>query len=331
MIAQSIPTGEAVAEAIEQGYALGAVKHCVLLRPGFNHIFGLTFVDGRKAVARLSDHRPRGEPNADYEAALLDHLRRSNVAVAVSIPTRDNAVALQMDMPEGPRLLMLFEHLDGEESPEDSMPDTEATGRGLALIHNAGMTYKGPASRYVLELPFLLDAPIKRICEASTTDEALRTSFTEIAQRLKARITAIPNLTRVACHGDCHGSNNFMVEGPDGTRIAAFFDFDDAGPGWLAYDLSVFIWNMLPRKVGERFDEESLKCWRHFLIGYRSVRTLEPHDFEAIAAFIMVRQIWLLGEYAGRIPVWGEQMLSTNYLHKQVAVLLDWESLTTPS
>lgn len=330
MIAQSIPTGEAVAQAIEQGYALGAVKHCVLLRPGFNHIFGLDFVDGRRAVARLSDHRPRGAPNSDYEAAFLDHLKQANVAVAASIRTRDHSAAFQMDLPEGPRMLMLFEHLEGE-LLEDSMPDIEATGRGLALIHEAGMTYKGPTSRYVLELPFLLDAPIERICAASTTDAALRASFIDIAQRLTARITAIPNLTRVHCHGDCHDSNNFMVAGPDGTRVAAFFDFDDAGPGLLSYDLSVFLWNMLPRRVGAGFDEPSLESWRHFLKGYRTVRTLESHDFDAIAAFVMVRQIWLMGEYAGRIPVWGAQMLSTSYMRRQVAVLLDWESLKTPS
>ena len=330
MIAQSIPTGEAVAQAIEQGYALGAVKHCVLLRPGFNHIFELDFVDGRRAVARLSDHRPRGAPNSDYEAAFLDHLRRANVAVAASIPTRDHSAAFQMDLPEGPRLLMLFEHLDGEPL-ENSMPDIEATGRGLALMHEAGMTYKGPTSRYVLELPFLLDAPIERICTASTTDAALRTRFIEIGQRLTARITAIPNLTRVACHGDCHGSNNFMIEAQGGTRVAAFFDFDDAGPGWLSYDLSVFLWNMLPRRVGARFDEPSLESWRHFLKGYRTIRALGSNDFDAIAAFVIVRQIWLLGEYAGRIPVWGAQMLSTSYMRRQVEVLLDWESLKTPS
>jgi len=40
-----------------------------------------------------------------------------------------------------------------------------------------------------------------------------------------------------------------------------------------------------------------------------------------------VRQFWLLGEYAGRVPVWGSQAMSTDYLHRQVKLLGQWEGL----
>jgi Ser/Thr protein kinase RdoA (MazF antagonist) len=329
MIAQTTPTGKAIAQAIEQGYALGEIKHCVLLRRGFNHVYGLEFVGGRRAVARLSADRPRGAPNSEYEAAFLRHLRRANVAVAASIPTRDGSAAVEMALPEGQRLLMLFEHLDGE-PPGESLLDVEATGRGLALLHEAGETYKGPSSRYVLELPFLLDASIERICAAPTTDAALRCNFLEIGRRLAARITAMPTLTRVACHGDCHGGNNFMTEDKTGTRIASFFDFDDAGPGWMSYDLSVYLWSMLPRQVGTQLDAPALERWRRYLKGYRSVRAVASNDFDAIAAFVAVRQCWLMGEHAGRISVWGTQTIPTSYLRKQVELFSEWESLTTP-
>ena len=329
MIAQTIPTGAAVAEAIVQGYALGDLQYCELLRSGFNHVFRLKFVDGRRAIARLSDHRPRGAPNSDYEAAFLHHLRNAKIEVAASIPTRDNSAAIQLNLPEGPRTLMLFEHLDGE--TPDTLPDIEATGRGLALLHEAGTTYKGPTSRYVLDLPFLLDASIERICAISTADDALRASFIAIGQRLTARIAAIPNLTYVTCHGDCHGDNNFMTEDKDGARVPSFFDFDDAGPGLLSYELSVFLWSMWPGKVEMPLEDFNLENWRAFLKGYRSVRALESNDFDAIAPFISVRQFWLMGEYAGRISVWGTETISTSYLQKQVNRFLAWESLTTPS
>ncbi len=52
MIAQTTPTGRAVALVIEQDYRLGDVKHCVLLRRGFNHVYGLEFVDGRRAAPK---------------------------------------------------------------------------------------------------------------------------------------------------------------------------------------------------------------------------------------------------------------------------------------
>lgn len=328
-IAQTTPTGNAIAEAVTQGYALGEILDCVLMRRGFNHVYGLRFADGRRAVARLSAERPRGGPNTHYEAALLAHLKAAGAAVAATLPARDGGVAITMDLPEGDRTLMVFEHLDGD-PPGESLPDIEATGRGLALLHEAAKDYRGPTSRYVLELPQLLGDSLQRLCTAPTMDDALRADFTAIAQRLEARIAAMPALTRVACHGDCHGSNNFMTDGPDGTRIASFFDFDDCGPGWLAYELCVYLWAILPRTPGGELDAASSERWHRYLSGYRGVRQIDSADFNAIAAFLPVRQFWLMGEYAGRISVWGTQAIPTSWLRKQVALLTAWESLKTP-
>jgi hypothetical protein len=43
-----------------------------------------------------------------------------------------------------------------------------------------------------------------------------------------------------------------------------------------------------------------------------------------------VRQFWLLGEYAGRVPVWGSQAIPTDYLQRQVKLLQQWETLELP-
>jgi Ser/Thr protein kinase RdoA (MazF antagonist) len=329
MIAQTTPTGDAIAQAVAKGYALGEIKSCALLRRGFNHVYGIEFAGGRRAVARLSADRPRGLPNTEYEAALLTHLKAKGVSVAASLAPRDGGATIAMELPEGPRPLMLFEHLDGD-PPGESLRDVEATGRGLALLHEAARDYEGPASRYLLEIPHLLEKPLQQLCAAPTMDEALRMEFSAIGQRLETRIAAMTSLERVACHGDCHGSNNFMSDGNDGERVASFFDFDDTGPGWLAYDLSVYLWAMLPRKVGAELDGDARERWRRYLAGYRSVRGLGAADFDAIATFVAVRQIWLLGEYAGRIAVWGTQTMPTSWLRKQVELFTAWETLQTP-
>lgn len=328
-IAQSTPTSNAIAAAVDQGYALGEVLECELLRRGFNHVYGLCFIDGRRVVARLCANRPRGAPNTDYEAALLAHLKAAGAAVAASLPTRCGAAATSMALPEGKRTLMLFEHLEGD-PPGDALPDIEATGRGLALLHQAGQNYDGPTSRYALELPQLLGASVRSLCAAPTMDEGLRADVLAIAQRLDERIAAMPELTRVNCHGDCHGSNNFMTDSLEGTRIASFFDFDDAGPGLLAYELAVYLWAMLPRKVDADLDPLACEQWRHYISGYRSVRPIGAADFSAIASFVVVRHFWLLAEYAGRIDVWGTQTMPRTWLRKQVQLLIAWESLQTP-
>lgn len=328
-IAQTTPTGQAVATVIAEGYAFGEILDCVLLRRGFNHVYALRFADGRRAVARLCACRPRGAANTEFEAAFLTHLKSAGAAVAASLQARDGAAAISMELPEGAHPLMLFEYLAGD-PPGENLADIEATGKGLALLHHAGQDYSGSASRYVLELPLLLHQSLHRLCSAPMLDEELRSRFTNIAARVAERITAIPDLTRVNCHGDCHGSNNFMTDGPGGTRVASFFDFDDAGPGWLAYELAVYLWSMLQRTASSKPDAVTRERWHRYITGYRSVRPISDADFAAVALFVIVRHFWLMGEYAGRIDMWGTQAMPKTWLQKQVELLTAWESLQTP-
>lgn len=329
-IAQSTPTGSAIARMVMEHYALGEVAHCGLMRHGFNQVYELRFGDGLRAVARLCAERPRGAPNTAYETAMLRHLKAAGAGVAAPLMARGGATSVAMPLPEGPRDLVLFEYLPGQ-GPGESVPDTEATGRGLALLHELAQGYAGPPSRYQLDLQHLLHVPLEWLCAAPTMDGALRAGYTALAGRLAERITPLlPQLARVACHGDCHGGNNFVTDGPGGTRVASFFDFDDAGPGLLAYDLCVYLWSTLPRKAGGVLDEAGLTRWQRYIAGYRSVRPLAAADFEAITRFLPVRQIWLMGEFAGRIPVWGTQAIPSVYLRKQLEIMEYWESMQTP-
>jgi Ser/Thr protein kinase RdoA (MazF antagonist) len=327
-IAQTTPTGEAMAQAVMSGWALGTVTHCVLMRRGFNQVYELRFEGGRRAIARLSADRPRGEPNIAYEAALLVHLQARGVPVAAPFPTQDGAFSSVLHLPEGPRALMVFDFLPGD-PPGESLVDIEATGQGLAQLHAAAQDYAGPASRYVLDVPGLLDASLQRMLAAPTVDEPLAREFSALARDLHDRFAALPQLSRVHCHGDCHGSNNFMADGPDGSRVAAFFDFDDTGPGLLAYELSVYLWALLPRSLETPASAVVLERWHRYLAGYTRVRAVPEADMAAIAPCLALRQFWVMGEYAGRIPVWGTQAMPTHWLRKQSPLMRAWMDLPT--
>jgi Ser/Thr protein kinase RdoA (MazF antagonist) len=73
--------------------------------------------------------------------------------------------------------------------------------------------------------------------------------------------------------------------------------------------------------VTGQFDEKALVRWHHFIAAYRKVRPLSATDLQAVPAFMAVRHFWLLGEYAGRIPVWGSQAMPAAYLRKQIEML----------
>jgi Ser/Thr protein kinase RdoA (MazF antagonist) len=326
-IAQSTPTATAIAAIVAHHYEFGEATECELLRRSFNQVYSLQFADGRRVVARLCSERPRGGPNTRYEAALLRHLRRGGIPISICLPTSNGQDSVLVDLPEGERELMLFEYLKGEDTG-DAPEDIRAFGSGLALLHEAASTYAGPSSRYVLDLDYLISRPLERALRAPTMTDELRPQFLEVACRVRARIEATEGLSQVVCHGDSHGSNNFIIAGPDGQKSACFFDFDECGPGYLAYELAVYPWSL---RVDGQLSEKALGRWKRFIDAYREVRPVGDQDIEAVPTFMVARQFWLMGEYAGRIPVWGSQAMPTSWLRRQVKVLTDWEALSLPS
>ncbi len=325
-IAQSTPTAAAIARVVQAGYPLGEVVSGEFLRRSFNQVYRLTLADGRHVVARLCAERPRGEPALRFEADVLQHLRARGCPVAASLPTASGEVALSVALPEGERALMLFEHLEGE-ATSDLPANLEAFGRGLARLHAAGEGMQSPAPHYTLDLDHLLLRPLQRLLRAPTMTAELRPQFEALGLRLHGRIRALGELTQVLCHGDAHSDNNFVQVQGDGAREAVFFDFDETGPGYLAYELAVYPWWLHPRSVDGQWSDKALARWNHFIAAYQAVRPLRDADRAALPLFVAVRQFWLLGEYAGRVPVWGSQAMPLDFLQRQVKVFTQWETL----
>ncbi|KQP49269.1 phosphotransferase enzyme family protein [Pseudorhodoferax sp. Leaf274] len=334
-IAQSTPTAASIARLVELHYAFGHVVASEFLRRSFNQVYRLDFADGRRTIARLCADRPRGAPNLAFEAEALAHWSGAGCAVARCLPTAQGDVAISVPLPEGARALALFEYVEGE-ATSDKTPDIQAFARGLAGLHAAGHGYRGVASAYTLDCDYLLLRPLQGLLRASTMTAELGRQFEELGARLHQRILALGPLGRVLCHGDAHGSNNFVLPADptgqivDQQRTAVFFDFDEAGPGYLAYELAVYPWSLFPRTPDGVPSAKVLAQWQQFIRAYCAARPMAEVDLAAIAPFMAVRQFWLLGEYAGRVPVWGSQAIPTDYLRRQVEMLRRWETLELP-
>lgn len=328
-IAQSTPTAAAIATLVQAHYELGEVVESEFLRRSFNQVYRLTFAGGKSAVARLCADRPRGKTNLLFEASALEHWAQHGCSVSRCLPTANGEIAIDVSLPEGSRPLILFEYLEGE-ATGNSTEDIETFARGLAALHTAGESYRGPSSVYNLDLEHLLHRPLQRLLRAPTMTSELRTQFEMLGQRLHDRILSLGELHKVLCHGDAHGQNNFVVQRSDGEREARFFDFDEAGPGILSYELAVYPWSLHPRTPSGEFNDEKKTQWLQFINAYCRARPISDVDLAAISPFMAVRQFWLLGEYAGRIPVWGSQTMPTDALRRQLDLLSRWETLELP-
>jgi Ser/Thr protein kinase RdoA (MazF antagonist) len=329
-IAQSTPTAGSIAALVQACYGLGDVVESEFLRRSFNQVYRLGFASGRRVVARLCAERPRGGPNALFEAAALEHWALAGCLVSRCVTTVAGEIAIRVPLPEGPRTLMLFEYLDGEFTG-DSETDIQAFAHGLAALHQAGESYQGPSSAYVLDLEYLLLRPLERLLRAPSMTGELRPQFEKLGMRLHDEILAFGPLTSVLCHGDAHGQNNFVVTDAEGRSQAVFFDFDETGPGYLAYELAVYPWNLYPRVPEVEVSNKVEMQWKYYISAYRDRHPVAAVDLAAIARFMAVRQFWLLGEYAGRVPVWGSQTMTSGQLRRQFALLRQWETLQLPT
>ena len=303
------------------------VQECHLIRRGLNDNYALRAADGTRYVARLYSIRPRGEFNIDFEVALLAHLEAKGVGVATPVSTADGRAHIQLRFPEGARALALFRHANGV--TPDTLDEFELTGRALAHIHDAARDYAGPPSRYTIDGFHLAGRTLVYLERHPELDAELFETYRRLVHRLIEELAvAERGLTRVICHGDTHGFNNHVSTYRGDTKKTVFFDFDDAGPGFLAYDLSVLPWSYLFRKGLKEPDDALRVRWTHYLRGYSAGRgDVSERDLAALPLFVQLRHLWNLGEAAGRLHHWGTNSVSADWLRKQVEMFEAWKEL----
>jgi Ser/Thr protein kinase RdoA (MazF antagonist) len=304
-----------------------SVQQCHLIRRGLNDNYALRSADGTRYVARLYSIRPRGGFNVEFEVALLAHLAAQDAGVASAVPTAEGRACVPLQFPEGMRALALFQHAEG--AIPDALDEFELTGRTLAHIHGAARGYTGPPSRYTLDGQHLAGRTLGYLKSYPELGADLLETYDQLVHRLLDALTAAEDdLTRVVCHGDTHGFNNHVNTDATGAKGAVFFDFDDAGPGFLAYDLCVLPWSYLFRKTLNEPDDVLRERWMHYLRGYRAGGgVVSERDMAALPLFIQLRHLWNLGEAVGRLHHWGTSSVPVDWLRKQVEVFEAWNGL----
>lgn len=311
----STPRIEAIAQFIGKHYALEEPISCQMLQRGLNDVYLVVGKNGERYVFRLSQHRARGPADVKTETAFLTHLAQTGVPVAAPIRTREGTFFIQGHAPEGGRSGVLFHALDGREPNASDLGDARANGKTLAMLHNAAEAFPSDGALYRLDLEHLLRRPLVRIRESGLVEDGeVYSDLERIAEATSEAIEAFDNLTWTYCHGDCHGFNSRINQ----TGEAVFFDFDDSGPGYLAYDLAVFLW------ANVSFGRKSTRRWDAFIEAYRAARPITPDDFEAAIRFVIVRHFWLMGEYAARANEWGSN--TVGWIAREASFLKMWES-----
>jgi Ser/Thr protein kinase RdoA (MazF antagonist) len=320
-VVYSTPRADAVADFVLAHYDLPGPVECKLLIRGWNDTFEVRAGGGARFIFRISKLRARGEADVASETAFLSFLDRLEIPVAAAVPTRDGSLFTSVGFPEGQRPAVLFRYAEGRPSRAgSSVADATANGVTLARIHDAADGFAaGDKGRYRLDLDHLLHRPLSYILALEGLSDAVSVGLVDLTGRLSARVAERDGLSWTRCHGDCHGYNaNIALQGARAGQ-ALFFDFDESGPGYLAYDIAVFLHNCVI------FERKQHASWHGFIEGYRSNRELPHADFEAVQLFVPIRHLWFTGEYASRIHEWGSQAVSADWIGAQLDFMLAWE------
>ena len=317
----STPLATAVADFVSTHYDVPGSIECRLLRRGWNDSFEIRTKDGERFIFRISTRRARGDADVGSETAFLAYLDSKDIPVAAAVPMRNGALFTSALFAEGPRPAVLFRYAEGRPSQAgSSSADARANGETLARIHDAaGGFAAADKGRYRLDRDHLLHRPLSWILALEDLSEAVRTGLADLTGRLSTGLAKWDGLSWTRCHGDCHGYNaNIALQGRRAGQ-AVFFDFDEGGPGYLAYDLAVFLWCCVA------FGRKQHRFWHPFIEGYRTIRELPFADFEAAHLFVPIRHLWLVGEYASRIHQLGTQAVPADWIAAQLDFMLSWE------
>ncbi|HPH98276.1 MAG TPA: phosphotransferase [Anaerolineaceae bacterium] len=310
----STPSPAALMAEVLPGFNVGEIAACRYFIGGFNDTYQVETTTGTRYYLRIYRAFWRSLPDILYELDLLNHLARKGFPAARPLPYRDQGFTCELAAPEGPRYAVLFTEAPGKLVSYDEKPEEMAHHYGacVASLHNAAADFSSPHRRFQVDLELLIDAPLRNLAPFLAQRPDDWRYVQNFAARLRQRILDLPatRLEQGFCHGDLQGYHAHM----DKDGQLTFFDFDCGGHGYRAYDLAVFRWC-------SRLKEQEAIWWEPYLRGYRSQRSLNELDLQAIPMFVGARYLWHMGVHTQNAYDWGCGWLDDDYFNNKINCL----------
>lgn len=290
-VIHSVVDNEHLVDILRNHYDLSAETYCELIHRGMNDVYKVcdhNFI-GACRVWRTGWRTPE---DVGYELSFLMHLKAKGLPVAVPLPTRNGAMRLLVDAPEGPRSVALFEWAKGRKFGDvPNRATAHEVGTLFAKMHLAGPDFKPPYARrtnsptdYAENLPYL-----RRLVSDRQGDIEL---YESVSEKLHASISVLEGtgLPFGPGHGDFH-FNNFHVDQTDGITL---LDFDNSGEDYYVQDVACYVWgNHYGNLEGAYADQ--------FLEGYNDVRALTEREYELLPLFLLAKEFRLISGFAKHV------------------------------
>ena len=314
-------SSKALNDFISGRYGLGESTCRLLIRNVSDTYLVETQTDKYIFKIYRDSHRKLDEITA--EAELLTILNGEGAKVSYPIKDIRGDVIQSFNAAEGTRYGILFSYAKGKVINAMNEEQLAMLGREMAAIHNITSSIRLSHKRIEFNMETTIIEPIKTVKPAFLGLEDEYAELTGMAKTVIAGLNEFDftNFSYGYCHYDFLPKNFHFDENDNIT----FFDFDFAGKGYLANDItSLYIHFFLEVSTNKTTREEADLAFAVFVENYRKVRPLHGDELKAIPYLGFGFWVFYLGFQYENFEDWSNIFFGPKFLKDRVALIKKW-------
>ena len=301
---------------IQQKYELSDKTECSIFRLAMNHLYIVHDIE-KKYVFRVYTYNWRTKLEIEEELRLLVHLKETDRQVAYPIADKSKEYIQEIEAPEGKRFGVLFSYAKGKKTAKFSHHTSFLIGQALAKVHQSTETFE--LARISYNTQNLLANSVLRIKKffKKTNNEI------EFLEKLSTFLTLkFDNIDKQKMrYGSIHLDVWFDNLHIDDEKEITFFDFDFCGNGYLCFDISYFLFQLLATNLNE---EEYQAKADSFIKGYETVTEISNEEKKFLPYACLAIMIYYISIQCDRFEYWTNIFLNEDHLKRMVGNLNRW-------
>ncbi|AIL44318.1 phosphotransferase [Elizabethkingia anophelis] len=303
---------------IQQKYGLSDKTECSIFRIAMNHLY-IVYDGENKYVFRVYTHNWRTKLEIEEELRLLLHLKETDGQVAFPLADKSNQYIQKIEAPEGTRFGALFSYAKGTKTARFSPQTSFLIGQALAKVHQSTDNFE--LARISYNTQNLLDNPILRIKKFFNKNNSEVIFLEKLSAFLTLKFQDIdkPKMRYGSVHLDVWFDNLHI----DNEKEITFFDFDFCGNGYLCFDISYFLFQLLATNLNEAEYQEKAES---FLKGYETVTVIGSEEKRFLPYACLAIMVYYISVQCDRFEYWTNIFVNEDHLKRMVGNLKRWIS-----
>ena len=301
---------------IQQKYDLSGNTECSIFRLAMNHLY-IVHDNKMKYVFRVYTCNWRTKLEIEEELRLLLHLKRTDRQVAYPIADKFNKYIQEIEAPEGKRFGVLFSYAKGAKTARFSHQTSFLIAQSLAKVHLSTENFE--LNRISYKNENLLTIPVLRIKNFFNKNISEIEFLEKLSAFLILKFGSIDK--QKTRYGSVHLDVWFDNLHIDDEKEITFFDFDFCGNGYLYFDISYFLFQLLATNLNE--EEYQIKA-ESFLKGYETITEISPEEKKFLPFACLAIMTYYISIQCDRFEYWTNIFLNEDHLKRMVGNLKRW-------